>query len=187
MIVDEQSYLMHYGIKGQKWGIRKQQATASDNSSKPKKPPLTREQKLKRVEIGLKVIGGALAVASILAKAHGNSKIRASNDPLKNPQLRKVIDDQNRVKRSRESEKWLRQNVFDKKIKVSDVRPPPAAKKKIAEMSPDTKKFLADFSAKQNVINTHANSDLKSLYEKGQVPLHAREYLDAWTIPEIQL
>jgi hypothetical protein len=65
---------------------------------------------------------------------------------------------------------------------VSDIRPPPAAKKALAEMSPETKNFISQFSAKQSLINQAANSDLKDLFEKGNVPLHAREYLSAWEI-----
>lgn len=62
-----EAYLEHFGIKGMKWGQRKQRPTGSASgsaSTAPKKKILTG----KRVAVGLAVAAGTLYVGAMLAK-----------------------------------------------------------------------------------------------------------------------
>lgn len=196
MIIDDDTYLSHVGVKGMKWGVRKQRDSSGEGSPKRKKPPLTTEQKLRRVQIGLVVAGGILTAASIIQANRsvkiGPPKIPAGPSnrtsfpaiplgPVKTKTPLRVIPGGDQ--RSKETKKWLDDNVFPKAkdLKMDDIRPSPSARKKIAQMSPETKKFLRDFDAKQRLLNREANADLKAQYESLQVPLHLREYLSDWT------
>jgi hypothetical protein len=166
MIIDEAGYLEHFGVKGMRWGHRKQRE--SGERSPPKKK-LTPEQRQRRIRIAFAVASGAIFVGQVMLESRGHKARHAKGvRALQNERSRQEFAD-NVVKMAG-------------KTKVSDIRPPKAARKAIAEMSPETKKFISEFSAKQSLINKGANLDLKDLYEKGQVPLHAREYLSAWEI-----
>lgn len=169
MIMDEGDYLEHFGVKGMKWGVRKQRTPSNEVSSTPKKKKLTPEQKASLIKTGIIVASGAIAVGNILW---------AMRDPsAKTPNLK--IKRGNPSIRSKEAERWLRQNKFQN-TKVNDIRPSAEAKKKLAEMSPEAKKWISDFTSKQNDIIDASNGDLQEMYRKGQVPLPAREYLDRW-------
>ena len=167
MIIDDASYLEHFGVKGMRWGVRKQHETSAERSPPKVKKKLTPEQRARRIQIGLAVLSGTLAVGSILLDAHSsNKRASAGVKALKADNARsKVISD-------------AISSVG--KTKVSDIRPPAAAKKAMGHVSPETKKFLADFDAKQKLLNAAANADLKAGYERNQVPIHLREYLSAW-------
>lgn len=62
MTVDEEvnAFLEHFGAKGMKWGVRKSKAER-DSTPKKKKPPLTKQQRIKRNQFRKQVaVSGAL-------------------------------------------------------------------------------------------------------------------------------
>lgn len=193
MIIDKDEYLEHFGTKGMKWGVRKDRSAGGKSPPKKPKQPLTPQQIQTRVNIGLAVMGGAIFVAKIVAANHnvkvanarGASALRAEGGRQRQAQRLVGLAGGQPV-RSREATDWLRKNKMSG-TKVSDIRPPAAAKKKLGEMSPETKKFMADFTAKQNSLIKGANDDLLSRDNALQIPFPAREYLKSWTMPEIDL
>lgn len=66
MIMAEEDYVKHFGVKGQKWGVRRQRTETASRSS-PKEKRWTTQQK---VNFGLTVATGALFVGNILMKNH---------------------------------------------------------------------------------------------------------------------
>lgn len=75
MMIDD--YLIHYGVPGMKWGVRKK-SSSNGKSSKPKKMG-----KRKKVAIAVGVVG-TVAVGSVLVnhylKKYGNTTIKAGKD-----------------------------------------------------------------------------------------------------------
>ena len=169
MIIEESDYLEHFGVRGMRWGVRKKRdASGEQSSSKKVKQPLTPEQIQRRVNIGLAVAGGAIFVGKVVLASRANKRIASrgvrdlKGDQARSDMITKLI-----------------QGVG--KTKVKDVRPPPGAKKKMGGMSDETKKFIADFTAKQNHIIRDANGGLKAADDALQIPFPLREYLDEWT------
>lgn len=182
MIIEEEYYLEHFGVKGMKWGVRKQKS-ASETAGPPPakvKKKLTPAQRQRRVNTALLALSGAIFVARIASASRTNQKIRNSNNPAKNPQLRKVLDDQAQVRRSRDAEKWLRQNKF-MQDSASTVRSSSGKyKPPKGTMSKDTQDFIRVFTAKQNEQIKFANADLRKLDNDLNIPIHMRSYLEEW-------
>lgn len=167
MIIEETDYLEHFGVRGMRWGVRKQRETSGERS--PPKKKLTSAQRERRFRIALGVASAAITIAGVVHKEH---QLKVQRNALNS--IGKIDFGSSAMKTG------LFGNVG--KTKVSDIRPPASARKAMSKMSPDTTKFIAEFGAKQSVLNKAANGDLKDLYEKGNVPLHMREYLSAWEI-----
>lgn len=160
MIIEEDAYLAHFGVRGMHWGVRKQ--TESSGVRTPKRKGLPPKVKFVRnATIGIAVgIGAGIVAGKIVGKG---IKIKQSK------QL------SNSFAAERQVAKLFGRGGIGK-VPLSTIRPP-AGKGKIGK---ETASFMADFSHRQSLLNAAANNDLKSLYEKGQVPLHVREYLSSW-------
>lgn len=74
MIVDEEEFLDHHGIKGMKWGVRKEGSSGKTDHSK----------RNKRIAIGVGVVGAAAATA-LLAR-HGHLKMSQAKAQTKHIQ-----------------------------------------------------------------------------------------------------
>lgn len=79
MIIEEEAYLEHFGVKGMHWGHRK----AKDSGDAPPKP-LTRKERIERNQRRAKVVKGAAAAAVVGGVAtaiilHNVGETRVSN------------------------------------------------------------------------------------------------------------
>lgn len=73
----DENYLAHHGIKGQKWGVRKE-----EDKKSPKKK-LSKEELLKRKEKGKKIVKGiAIGTASVAATAAATALVVKGQDML---------------------------------------------------------------------------------------------------------
>ncbi len=95
MIIDEDIYLEHWGVKGMKWGIRNNQSSnkkVSKTGSKSKKltPMQIREKRIKTLNKVVFGITATLYVASILSSL-GNHKTSTIKPP-KAPKAKSVAD-----------------------------------------------------------------------------------------------
>jgi hypothetical protein len=79
----DEDLLMHFGIKGMKWGHRKTRSSSSSGHTGSKQKMSTG----KKVAIGAAVVGGAAAAAFILTKT-GRLPIRSLGNRFRSPQLR---------------------------------------------------------------------------------------------------
>lgn len=160
MIIEKDAYLAHHGVKGMKWGVRRQRTSTGEGDSGKKQ--LSGKVKFARnATIAIAVgIGAGLVAGKIVGKG-----IKVNRAQLRHANFA--------------HEKTIA-NLFGQagNTPVSHLRPPSGGRPKI---SPETASFLKKFTADQNNLNKLANGDLKSLYEKGQVPLPLREYLSEWT------
>lgn len=69
MIINEEVYLEHFGVKGMKWGVRREKSeTQSNTDQTPKKDNSSRN---KKIAAGVAVAAGAIAVAAILKRSGG--------------------------------------------------------------------------------------------------------------------
>lgn len=69
MIVDEDVYLEHFGVKGMKWGVRREkQETQTTGNEALKKDNSSRNRKF---AAGVAVVAGTVAVAAILNRRGG--------------------------------------------------------------------------------------------------------------------
>ena len=74
-MADIQEFVAHYGVKGQRWGVRKRRSTASDRSPSS---PSQRHDKAKKVAIALGVAGVGTVAALAILKASGNTRLSAA-------------------------------------------------------------------------------------------------------------
>jgi hypothetical protein len=183
MIIDEDAYLEHFGVKGMRWGVRNVRKAVGRGTTKflddadiPGRPNrrsnrISDEQKRRetrnaRIAVALAVGYGAVRVGMAISQQK-----RATKGIVNASELRSKL----KVNESAVND-ILRKSGG---MKASDLRPPSGKRPKI---SPEAQKFINEFSAKQSLLNKAANSDLKDLYEKGQVPLPLRDYLSDWEI-----
>lgn len=171
MIIEKDAYLAHFGVKGQKWGVRNQRESSGRKLPKQKKAPLTTDQKVRRIKIGLAVAMGTFAVANVISQHRSATK--SSSMPLK-------LIKGGSSSRDAAAEKWLRQNTLKSNPKVNDIRPTAKAKKQAGTMSKETQDFIRAFTAKQNEQIKYVNADLRKLDNELNIPIHAREYLKEW-------
>ncbi len=91
MVIDEDVYLEHYGVKGQKWGVRKSKSS-NTKTTKPKKKSLTAKEKRvrseKRIRTAQKVLGTAATavyaaafISSMFSSPTSNKKYRIGPCP----------------------------------------------------------------------------------------------------------
>ena len=110
MIIDEEAYLAHHGVKGMRWGVRRAQKINLKRAAKgkaPLKPSQLVGNKATRgaayvasfilgsaagSTIGTTVSGGSIAVASLAGNAAGIAGVIATNRILKNVGNKRVSD-----------------------------------------------------------------------------------------------
>ena len=68
------NYLIHHGIPGMKWGVRRFQPNKGNGNSKRQSKPKKKMSNKKKVAIGVAVVAGILLVSGIIAVATINSK-----------------------------------------------------------------------------------------------------------------
>lgn len=156
MIIEESTYLQHHGIKGMRWGVRKEKALAKeqDHVKEVKKT-------LAKTAVGLTVTAGAMFAAHILLKRKGITYQRLSDKNL-----------QTLIKNN---EAFLKQAMSQPAPKPSSVP------KKVPKINSDAKNVISDITKRHNESIRLANADLKANYERLQTPLPLREYLKEWT------
>lgn len=72
MIIAEEDYLEHYGVKGQRWGVRRKREMAR---VKKRRKPMTSQQKIR---VAMAVAVGTVYVAS-LAKGFQDISVNAAH------------------------------------------------------------------------------------------------------------
>ena len=66
-------YLMHYGVPGMKWGVRKQRATSGKTNRRSSKSSMSEEDKKARRRRNMKIAAG---VAGVVLAAYGAHKFK---------------------------------------------------------------------------------------------------------------
>lgn len=171
MIIDEEDYLAHHGVKGMKWGVRRARDPVTG-----KKVPRTREEKIalaaKTVKVASVAIAGGVIAAKIVRELNGAKTPR--------PQL-KIHNG--------ESDKWLRQNFMPSNAKtpVSHVKPPerifamgPAPSRKLKTPVKSEMSFIRAATKKHNADALIENDKLRKWYDDFQIPLPDREFIELW-------
>lgn len=85
--------LVHFGVKGMKWGVRKDRTGSEDTSTKPQKVPLTSEQKkerAKKVAIGVGALAAVAGAAFIAYQLQQSGNLDVSKISETMPSTTKV-------------------------------------------------------------------------------------------------
>jgi hypothetical protein len=94
VIIDEEDYIEHFGVKGMKWGVRKDRGRSGTARSGQKTPRFSAEQKVKakKVAIGLGVLTVAAGTAYLAysMNRNGNVPIRSITPPAS---AKKFVDE----------------------------------------------------------------------------------------------
>jgi len=171
MIIDEKSYLAHYGVKGQKWGVRRARDPVTG-----KKRPRTREEKIALAAKTVKVVSVALAGGVIAAK------IVRELSGTKTPRSQLKVH-------NGESDQWLRHNFLPSngKTPVSHIKPPervfamgPGTSRKLKTPVKSEMSFIKTATKKHNTDALVENEKLRKWYDDFKIPLPDREFVELW-------
>lgn len=66
MTIDVDDFLTHYGVKGMKWGVRRDRNNRKASGGSGQKPKISRERKIQRVKTAATLALGAAYIASLL-------------------------------------------------------------------------------------------------------------------------
>jgi hypothetical protein len=157
MIVSEIDYLEHFGVRGQKWGVRKheEERRARAETFKAQK----KMSKKKKAVIGGVVVGTAV-VAILLARRSGVTMSSIRGSP--------------KTSAGAKATTHILRNVG--KQTVSSVPKTPRK----PQMSRETQDFIKNFNRKQTEINRAANAGLKLRDNELDIPVYMRTYLPDW-------
>ena len=146
----ESDNLAHFGVKGMKWGVRKERST-SDDASKS-----SRNKKLAAAA----VVGvGLTATAILMARGRNRSTMSLQVELVKKGMLHA-----NKVMKNSGG------------VKASTIKKPPGK----VRISSESQAWLKAFNDKQSQLTRLANEDLKAGYNRNQIPVYLREYLPDW-------
>jgi hypothetical protein len=175
MIIDEQSYLAHYGVKGQKWGVRRKLKKAGNKflddldlpgrenrrSNRISVEQQRKEKRAARIEFAVKaapvVLMGGIFAVKVIRELNGAKTPR--------PQL-KVHQG--------ESDKWLRQNFIPNNGKT------PVSSLKLKTPVKSEANFMKSMTKKHNANAVIENARLRKWYDEFQIPLPQREFVELW-------
>ena len=115
-------YLMHYGVKGMKWGRRKEEPSDGSSSRPSSKSKLSSEKKakiMKGLAAGV-VIGGSVAVAYATRNTPASRKAQmliASSPAIAKAKLSEVMDEASYRRNAKRGAKFRANNQFSGKNK----------------------------------------------------------------------
>ena len=192
--------MTHHGVKGQKWGIRRNRETGIRPSAQAlndsafgraasrnvdhhnvrvaKRKTRTREEKIalatKTVKVASVALAGGVFAVKVIRELNGASVPKAQ---LKLHQG--------------ESDKWLRQNFIPNngKTPVSHIKPPervfamgpaPSINRKLKTPVKSEANFIKSMTKKHNTDALLENEKLRKWYDDFKVPLPEREFIELW-------
>lgn len=158
---EDVEFLEHFGVKGMRWGVRKERDSSGSDGSSEKKGLSNKQKAAVIAGSAVLVAAGALFVASKMRNS-GNSSF---GNPLQQAMI-------NRGKQ------WAAVRKTEAK-RVSDIRSGNAARK--VGVSESHAAFVKAFKEKQTLLNRAANADLRAKDNELNVPIHLRSYLPDWT------
>ena len=110
-------YIMHYGIKGMRWGHRKQEGSERSSRQSSSKPKMSSEKKAKIMK-GLAagaVIGGSVAVAYATRNTPASRKAQmliASSPAIARAKLSEAMDEASYRRNAKRGAKFRTNNQF---------------------------------------------------------------------------
>lgn len=166
--------LEHFGVKGMKWGVRKQ----SDSSSGRKGSSKQKTSKKKRA-IQVAAVTGAV-VASVIVAHHAGvrlSSIRGGSTKLPSGLYRG--DSSNIAKSALRAQNIMSRVVArEGRTRVSDIpRTPPIPRPRVTQSAAgDIARMRSEIASSIRAANTQLRDNDNRL----NIPIHARTYLTEW-------
>jgi hypothetical protein len=150
--VSVEDYLEHFGVKGMRWGVRRERTSGFSDKVTKEDANRARNKKI-AATVGVGLVVGAVLLAG------ANKRKRSSLGSTKSGQ---------------EAAKRIVSSMG--KTPTSSIKTP-SAKPKISKETSDLIRRISDSHNEQLRL---ANVDLKAGYERNQVPLNLREYIPQW-------